>query len=115
MDKSPRKKLIDINSIFSSIVFLFRFNGIGAEIGVDDQMPILNYAIIKAQPSRMFSNAKFMELYIGDKNSKGEGNQLVQFKGICDLIPNFQHTQLYGVTLKEFNKKCNDAIKENKD
>ena len=111
-DKSPRKKLIDMDGVFNSIGFLLRFNGKGPDTGVDDQIPILNYAFIKAQALRMSSNVKFMELYIGDKKSKKEGSQLTQFRGICEMIPKIQHTDINDVDMKEFNKRCNDATKD---
>ena len=108
-EKSPRKKLSNMSEIFNSIGFLLKFNGAGPDAGVDDQMPILNYAFIKAQPLRMFSNAKFMELYIGDKKNKFEGSQLTQLLGICDFIAKLKYSQLIGVSNEEFIKKCNEA------
>ena len=112
VEKSPRKKLINLDGIFNSITFLLRFNGKGQDVGVDDQMPILNYAFIKAQALRMHSNVRFMELYIGESKSKREGAQLTQFKGICEFIPKIKNTDLDGVSHEEFIKKCNEATKE---
>ena len=109
-EKSPRKKLLNMTEIFNSIGFLLKFNGAGPDAGVDDQMPILNYAFIKAQPLRMYSNAKFMELYIGDKKNKFEGSQLTQLLGICDFIAKLKYSQLIDVTNDEFIQKCNEAI-----
>ena len=108
-EKSPRKKLLNMSEIFNSIGFLLKFNGAGPDAGVDDQMPILNYAFVKAQPLRMFSNAKFMELYIGEKKNKFEGSQLTQLLGICDFIAKIKYSQLIDVTSEEFIKKCNEA------
>ena len=112
VEKSPRKKLMNLDGIFNSITFLLRFNGKGQDVGVDDQMPILNYAFIKAQALRMNSNVRFMELYIGESKSKREGAQLTQFKGICEFIPKIKNTDLDGVSHEEFIKKCNEATKE---
>ena len=108
-EKSPRKKLLNMSEIFSSIGFLLKFNGVGADAGVDDQMPILNYAFIKSQPLRMFSNAKYMELYIGDKKNKFEGSQLTQLLGICDFIAKIKYSHLIDVTNEEYIKRCNEA------
>ena len=113
-EKSPRKKLMNLDGIFSSIGFLLRFNGKGPDLGVDDQMPILNYALIRAQPLRMNSNVRFMELYIGESKSKREGAQLAQFKGICNMVPIITHKELDGVTYQEFVENCKNAIKEEK-
>ena len=108
-EKSPRKKLLNLIEIFNSIGFLLKFNGAGIEAGVDDQMPILNYAFVKAHPLRMYSNAKFMELYIGDRKNKFEGSQLTQLLGICDFIARIKYSELIGVTQEEFIRKCNEA------
>ena len=108
-EKSPRKKLLYMKEIFSSIGFLLKFNGVGLDAGVDDQLPILNYAFVKAHPLRMFSNAKFMELYIGEKRNKFEGSQLTQLLSICDFIIQITYQKLIDVTNDEFIKKCNEA------
>ena len=111
MDKSPRKKFIDLNMIFKSIGVLLAFNGEESEQSVDDAMPILNYTIIKAQPLRINSILKFMELYIGDKRNRYEDSQLTQFKALCEMIPKLKHTDLIDVTLEEFNQKCIEVTK----
>ena len=112
-EKSPRKKVLNMNEIFNSIGFLLQFNGVGADAGVDDQMPILNYAFVKARPLRMFSNAKFMELYIGEKKNKFEGSQLTQLMSICDFISMIKYSDLINVSNEEYIIKCNEAT--NKD
>ena len=108
-EKSPRKKILNMIEIFNSIGFLLKFNGAGPDAGVDDQMPILNYAFVKAQPLRMYSNAKFMELYIGEKKNKFEGSQLTQLLGICDFIAKIKYSELIEVSNEEFIKRCNEA------
>ena len=94
--KSPRKKLLYMSKIFQSISNVVKFSG-GGSIGVDDIMPILNYSFIKAQPLHMSSNYKYMELFIGEKKNKEEGNQLVQLSGICNFVENMTINKLYGV------------------
>ena len=105
-EKSPRKKLLNMMELFESVKFLLRFNGEGKDMGVDDQMSILNYAFIKAQPLRIYSNAKYMELYIGNKKNKNEGNQLAQFLATCNFISSLEYSNLYEVTKDEFIRKC---------
>ena len=109
-EKSPIKKALYLSEIFNSIELLMKFNGIGDDIGVDDQMPILNYATIKAAPFRMYSNAKFMELYSGDLKHQNQDSQLVQFLGICDILTEMEYSKLYGVTKEEYIKKVNEEI-----
>ena len=108
-ERSPRKKFLYVKKIFNSIADLLKFNGKGGEVGVDDQMPILNCAFVKARQLRMYSNAKYMELFIGEKRNKIEGSQLTQILGICDFIANITYEGLIGVTEKEYIRLCNEA------
>ena len=108
-EKSPRKKISYMKEIFNSISKVVKFNGGDENTGVDDQMPILNYAFVKAQPIRIYSNSKLMELYIGDMSSKEEGSQLMQLIALCEFIINLTYQNLHGVTKEEFTKKCNSA------
>ena len=111
VEKSPRRKLINMSKIFKSILNLLEFNN-GEEkkdIGVDDQMPILNYSFIKAKPERMYSNCKYMDLYIGDKSCKEEGSQLSQLLGICMFVKDLNYKSLFDISELEFNINCNKA------
>ena len=108
-EKSPRKKILYIKEIFNSISKVVKFNGGDEKTGVDDQMPILNYAFIKAQPIRIYSNSRLMELYLGDLNSKEEGSQLIQLIALCNFILNLNYKNLIGVTKEEFTRNCNNA------
>ena len=74
-------------------------------------MPLLNYIFIKAKPKRMFTNCEFMELYIGDKIKKNEGNYLIQLKSVIDFTYNLAPNNLLNITEKEFYDNCN-AITE---
>jgi hypothetical protein len=111
IEKSPRKKLINMSNIFKSISNLVDFNTgeQKQDIGVDDQMPILNYAFIKAQPQRIYSNCKYMELYIGEKKHKEEGNQLTQLLGICSFVKDLDYKSIFDITEMEFISNCNKA------
>ena len=110
--KSPRKKFSYMSKIFESIQNLVKFNGGGDEMtGVDDQMPILNYALIKARPLRIYSNCKYMELFLGDRKNKKEDSELIQLLSLCDYICNISYSKLINVTKEEYNDKCNKAAK----
>ena len=108
--KSPRQKLIYMNKIFESISNVVKFSG-GGQSGVDDIMPILNYAFIKAKPPHMSSNCKYMELFIGDKKNREEGNQLAQLTAICQFAETVTADKLYGINDEQFVRRCNTKIK----
>ena len=108
-EKCPRKKLLNLKAIFDSIGFLLKLNGTGPDAGVDDHLPILNFGLVKTQQLRIFSNGKYMKLYIGDKKSKLEGNQLTQLLSACEFIANIKYSDLNEVTEEEYIEKCNKA------
>ena len=106
-NKSPRIKFNNIGNIFMTITNIEKFNNSEkSDIGVDDLMPILNYCVIKAQPIRLYSNCKFLELYIGDLKSKNEGIQLTQLQSICTRIIELNNTNLIDVDVREFESNC---------
>ena len=108
-EKSPRKKFIYMKRIFGAINDVLRFNGGDGSSGVDDQMPILNYAFIKARPQHISSNCKYMNLFIGKNKNRSEGSQLTQLSGICEHVVSLTSKQLNGVSEEEFNEKCKQA------
>ena len=113
-NKSPRIKLKNMSNIFMNITNIVKFNNRekGDDIGVDDLMPILNYCVIKAQPIRLYSNCKFMELYIGDLKNKNEGIQLTQLQSICIKILEINHNNLIDLDVREFETKCSQCLQD---
>ena len=100
-----------MSNIFTSISNLVKFNNEGVEnLGVDDQMPILNYSLIKASPKRIYSICRFLKLYIGDLKNKSEGNQLTQLSGICERVIEINNDSLINVTEEEFKRKCSNSL-----
>ena len=109
-EKSPRKKIISMSNIFASISNLVKFNNDGVDkLGVDDQMPILNYSLVKAHPQRIYSVCRFLELYIGDLKQKSEGSQLTQLAGICERIIEINNDFLINVSEEEFKRRCSKS------
>ena len=105
-EKSPRKKLENMINIFTSIENVVKFNGENKDIGVDDQLPILNYAFIKAHPFPIYTNCKYMELFLGNKKFKLEGNYLTQLITVCKFIENLSAKDLFDVTEEKFKANC---------
>ena len=105
-EKSPRKKLLSVSDIFVSIENVVKFNGDNQSLGVDNNMPFLNYGFIKSHPLNIKKNCRFMELFLGSKRNKEEGIQLAQLEAICDLIDIIEYTHLFNVTEETFVKNC---------
>ena len=108
-EKTIRKKFLNLKEIFNTVGFLLKNNGVGADAGIDDQLPIINYSIVKSCESRLNSNVIFMKLYIGEKKNKLEGSQLAQLFSACKFIANLKYTDLIGVSYDEFVRNCNEA------
>ena len=111
-EKSPRKKIINLNNIFLAINRLIKFNKGDVAIGVDDQMPLLVYCFIKAKPWKIFTDSYFMKLYIGTKKNKSEDNELTQLLSICDIIKDAKYNTFQNVNEDDFNQKCSNSFKE---
>ena len=105
-EKSPRKKLENMINIFTSIENVVKFNGENKDLGVDDQLPILNYAFIKANPFPIYTNCKFMELFLGQKKYGLEGNYLTQLFTICKFVENLSAEDLFDISEEQFKNNC---------
>ena len=111
IQKSPRRKLMYLDNIFSSINRLCKFSSGSKEIGVDDQINVLTYCFIKAKPIRIYTDCKFMELYIGKKKNKNEDNYLSQMLVVCDFITKIDAKSIK-MDEEEFNQKCQVSFKD---
>ena len=109
-EKSPRKKMINMNNIFISINKLIKFSTNNNLPGLDDQMPLFSYAFIKARPKKIFTNIKFMEIYMGSKINKIEGGQLTFLKSIGLYIIGINYSKVYYISEKEFEQKCSEEV-----
>ena len=113
IEKSPRKKILNLNKIFGSINNLLNFSQNQKLIGIDDQMPLFHYIFLKSKPKNMLSNYKFMVLYNEEKIKKNEGNYLAQLNSIIQFTVNLKSHDLLNISDKEFNKNCRLSIIEN--
>ena len=58
---------------------------------------------------RIFSDSRYMELYIGNLSNKEEGSQLMQLLALCNFVENLKNSDLLDVSEEEFVQKCNEA------
>ena len=108
IEKSPRKKILNLYNVFQTISNLSLFNGEDKSQGIDDTIVILIYSIIKSKPIQIYNNCKYIELFLGDKEEKLEGNYLAQMLTVCEYIEKIGYDKLYNITKEEFDKKCNN-------
>ena len=111
-EKSPRRKLINLNNIFISLNKLIKFTKGDVQIGVDDQIPLLTYCFIKTKPWGIYTDSNFMQLYIGNKKNKNEDNELSQLLSCCDFIKQIKYDLLNNVSKDEFDEKGKISLNE---
>ena len=113
--KSPLQKINCLNEIFKKITNIIQFNNQNDEfIGVDDSLPIFQYAVIKAQPIRLFSNYKYLNMYMNKELRNGPNDQLVtQIYVVGEFIKNVTYENFYGISKEQFNRNCTEAINNN--
>ena len=109
IEKSPRKKQINLCKVFKSIANLVKFNGDNSIPSIDDNLNILSYIIIKSKPFQIYANSKYIELFLGDKMHQLEGNQLLQLLSVCEICEKLGYKDLYNIDKDEFEKKCNQS------
>ena len=109
-EKSPRKKLLCINNLFNCIYNLAKFNGDEIK-GVDDELSLLNYILIKSKPEKIYSTCKYVELFLGEKDEGIEGNQLKKLLGICENIKEVSFEKLFNIDENSYINNCELATK----
>ena len=77
------------------------------DIGVDNIISILTFAIIKEHPLCVDSNIKYMKIYSKLGNFFKEGNKFEEFEGAAEIIANIKYSYLKGITEKEFKENIN--------
>ena len=104
-EKSIKKKYSNIHKIFDSIQRLLHLNNI-TDGGVEDELPILIYSLIKSPQMNIFSNSRFMELYLWNTDkTKKIGKEIAQLRGAIQFIIKIDWKDL-NVTEEEYKNKC---------
>ena len=108
-EKTPKKKMECISKIFVSINNVIKFNDCDGECGADDLTAIVTYSLVQAQPFYIYSDIKYVELFLGDKEFKIEGNQVTQLLSVCTFLCEVKGAN-FKIDEDEFDKKCQEAM-----
>ena len=110
-EKSPKKKIDNINHLFDIIQKGIEFNEGKGEIGADDIIPILSYCYIKAQPYGINSSVKYSLLY-NPYSKKGEvAMKLTQLNSIYEFVNELSFGSLSNISKEEYDKNMNKLNK----
>lgn len=108
-EKCPRKKFIYLEEIFQCINNLNIFNGLKTD-GIDGELPVLHFGMIKAKPQKINSNCEFLKLFLGDKKGKGEESHLTQILLISTQVSKLTNKCFINVSEHEFQEKSKQNL-----
>ena len=97
-EKNPEGKLKLITKVIHIILNNMTYCIGKVEGGVDDQVPMLIYIIVKAQPERLSSNITYLELFAGDGGFGSDVQKIDMLKGIKQWLLEVNHNSLLNVT-----------------
>ena len=110
-EKSPLQKLNCFIVISNKIQEMIKFQTGDELITIEDTIPILEYAIIKAQLFKFNSNLKYINIFLNKELLNSNlGHILSQIIIIEQHIKEITYNSLYNISNEEFEKKCKDAI-----
>ena len=110
-EKSASGKLEIISKIFDVINNVIIFNK-GGNFSTDDIAPICEYALIKAQPDRLSSNLKYLQIFMKKDEDLKERMYFDYLKAYMNIIKNANYSDFNDIKEEEFIRKCNQM--ENK-
>ena len=111
-EKSPINKLNCFVELSNKIKKIIEFNNGNELVGVEDTLPIFQYAVIKAQPERLNSNFKYINFYLNKElKSTVKGHLLSQIRIVGEFIKDLSYENFFDVKQEQFIKLCNDAVK----
>ena len=109
--KSPSTKFKYLSKIFNLILESAKFNRQTLKDNSDTK-DYLFYLLIKEKPMKLYSNSKYLELFLFNKENKKEDNEISIMISICEHICRMNYSNLINVTSEEYNKKCREAAEK---
>ena len=111
-EKSISNKIKCILNAQTNIANILKFtSGKDKEPGSDETTPIFTYAILKAQPKRIFSNLNYIKCFL-DNDSSQSRFILTQVEAYITHIMEINYKTL-GITKEEFDNKVAQTMKRN--
>ena len=107
-EKSPSFKFSNLRKIFKLINDSAEFYGQEIEEN-DDTLKIFLYLLIKEQPTKLYSNSKYMNLFLSDKQNIEEKKELNNFLSLCYKIKKIDYSNLSNINKEEYILKCREA------
>ena len=107
-EKSPSFKFSNLRKIFNLINDSAEFYGQEIEEN-DDTLKIFLYLLIKEQPTKLYSNSKYMNLFLSYKQNIEEKKEINNFLSLCYKIKKIDYSNLSNINKEEYILKCREA------
>lgn len=108
--KTPNKKLDILLQMFNIIEKISVFNG-KKDVNTDEELEIISYLFIKAQPKRINSDLEYINIFI--KEDGGEFNFKIKILlAACQVILTFSEDRLQKISREEVIKKCQETLEK---
>ena len=102
---SPIEKIKSFGKALNILNNSMTINSGKSNFGIDDNLPLVLFTIIKAKPKMMITNFNYSNEFINQELSKQQyGSILTQMGMISNIITNMKYNELVGVTEKEFGE-----------
>jgi len=113
--KTPKKKLwylLKVNDILLTIHCEKEINYVDKNMNITHPLnPILLYSIIQAQPQNLYSDMRYIEIFMSEKDK--EKIYIEEIKNHISFIIELTYKDLCGnITEEDYNKKCKEYISE---
>ena len=96
-----------LQKTFQSIQNIIKFNLKELYLGTNQIIPIFVYILIKSKPKRLWSNLKYIQLYLGYKIDQ---QIFFQFQVAITMIETMDHNRLINVSQEEFENNCKNSL-----
>lgn len=113
--KTPREKLrylLKVNDILLTIHCNKELNYIDKSLNMTHSLnPILLYSLIQAQPQNLYSDMRYIEIFMNEKDK--EKIYIEEIKNHISFIIELSYKDLYGnITEEDYNKNCKEHFNE---
>ena len=104
-EKSPRKKILCIKELLIYLKKLGQFNEV-KQIDTDFELALLHYTFIKANPKYIYSNCRYISLFLKGKEKQIEGNLIAKIILICQKMEKFSSEDVINISETDYKFNC---------
>ena len=70
--------------------------------GADDEIPLLNFSLIRAKLKSLYTNIKYAQVFLVEKKFGLEVNRLAKIEGLCLRVKDLAYKDFYNISESEY-------------